>query len=279
MRLTWTQPLPARPRGLSLAREQGSLLTWVDTHWLYLLNRAGQRQAQRHLGTGIVSACVSDDGSACCAATIAGLLVWLAPDLTPRWQVSLAAGPVALAIDPHGQYAACADGAGQIHLFDRLGCEVANISCPRPIHHLAFVPELPLLVACAEYGFVGAFDLAGQCAWREGLVAHVGGLAVTGNGQCALACFSEGLLRFGPGGQRLEQLAAGETCRLVSVDFTGGRFLVGGPSKGLLLFDGAGNVVDKHQLEHAIVALALGPLGTDARRALADNCVIGGVWC
>src|SRR5262249_51215620 len=64
---TWTHPLPGPPRGLSLAREKGALLVWDETHWLYLLNGDGQRQAQRHLDTELAAACLSDDGSACVA--------------------------------------------------------------------------------------------------------------------------------------------------------------------------------------------------------------------
>ena len=76
MRPIWSHPLPARPRGLSLARENGALLTWDETHWLYLLNRDGHCQAQRHLGGDLAGACLSDDGSACIAISTTGTLWW-----------------------------------------------------------------------------------------------------------------------------------------------------------------------------------------------------------
>ena len=42
---------------------------------------------------------------------------------------------------------------------------------------------IPLaLVASADYGLVGSFDVRGEWRWRDGLVAHVGGLAVNGDG-------------------------------------------------------------------------------------------------
>jgi hypothetical protein len=279
MHPTWSHPLPAALRGLSLAREKGSLLTWDETHWLYLLNRDGQRQAQRHLDRNLASACLSDDGSACVAASTAGDVWWLAPDLTTRWHISLAAAPLAVACDPLGQYVAVADERGKVHLFHRLGNAVLGIPCPRPVYHLAFVPEEPVLLASADYGFVGAFDLAGRCTWRDGLVAHVGALAVTGNGnQVVLACFSEGLQRYGRDGRRLERLTLEESCRLVAVSFQGKRLLVGGLSKRLLLLDPNGKVLATHALEQPAIAVALGPLGDYAVAALADGTIVRGMW-
>jgi hypothetical protein len=279
MRPTWSQHLSARPCGLSLAREKASLLCWDQTHYLYLLNRTGQRRAMRHLGADLASACVSDDGSACVAVSTSGNLLWLSPDLTVRWQVSVSATPLAVAVDPFGRYVAVADEHSKVHLFDRLGERVLTITCPRPVHHLAFVPEQPLLVACAEYGFVGAFDLSGRGIWRDGLVAHVGALAIIGEGsQVVLACFTEGLHRYGADGRRLDRLPLEETCRLVAVSFKGQHLLVGGMSKRLLLLDIAGKALDTHQLEQPAIAIALSPLADYAMVALADGLVLCGEW-
>jgi hypothetical protein len=279
MRQTWSHPLSARPRGLVLAREPGSLLVWDETHWLYLLGRDGQRQAQRNLGADLAAACLSDDGSAVIAVSQAGSVWWLAPDLTTRWQKSLPAAALAAGLDPFGQYVAVADERGNLHIVQRGGDAVITIHCPRPVYHLTFIPEHPLLVASADFGFIGAFDLAGRCAWRDGLVSHVGGLAVTGDGsQVVLACFTDGLQRYGGGGQRLERLAQEETCRLVAIDFSGKHLLVGGSTKRLLLLDTVGKVLATHELEQAAIALALGPLGNYSVAALADGQVVKGEW-
>jgi hypothetical protein len=283
MRPTWSHPLPARPRGLSLAREKGSLLTWDETHWLYLLSRDGQRQAQRNFGPALAAACLSDDGSACIAVSTVGDLWWLAPDLTTRWQLALPAAALVVAVDPLGHYVALAlapaDEGGSLHVYDQGAKAVMTVGCPRPVHHLAFVPQEPLLVASADYGFVGAFDLAGRCVWRDGLVAHVGGLALTGDGNpLVLACFSEGLQRYGADGRRLERLSLEESCRLVALSFSGQQVLVAGLSKRLLLLDPAGKTLATHALEQSAIALALGPLGDYCVIALADGQVVRGEW-
>lgn len=61
--LAWSHPLSARPRGLSLAREKGLLLSWDEAHWLYLHDSHGKRQAQVQAGGDLVAACASDDGT------------------------------------------------------------------------------------------------------------------------------------------------------------------------------------------------------------------------
>jgi hypothetical protein len=270
---------PVPPRGLSLAREKTAVLTWDSSHWLYLLNRDGQRQAQRHFDTDLVAGCLSDDGSACVVVSTTGRVWWLSPDLTTRWEIALPATALTAAVDPLGQYVAVADERGNLHLFHRLGQAVGSILCPRPVHHLAFVPEQPLLLASADYGFVGAFDLKGRCLWRDGLVAHVGGLAVTGSGnQIVLACFSEGLHRYGADGQRLERVALEESCRLVAIDFAGKHLLVTGLSKRLLLLNAAGKLLATHALDQPAIAAALGPLGDFTIVALADGTIVHGTW-
>ena len=46
----------------------------------------------------------------------------------------------------------------------------------------------------ADFGLTACYDSAGRCVWRDGLVAHAGSLAVSGDGSVlVLACFSEGL--------------------------------------------------------------------------------------
>src|SRR5436853_547202 len=82
-----------------------------------------------------------------------------------------------------------ADARGTLRLFDRHGRTLWKTDNPRPFQHLAFVPEAPLLLGSADYGLIACFDQAGACVWRDGLVAHIGSLAVSGDGsQIVLAC-------------------------------------------------------------------------------------------
>jgi hypothetical protein len=273
MQPNWTHPLPSRPRGLSLAREKGWLLAWDENSWLYLLNGDGLRQAQRSLANPVAAAACADDGSACVAAS-GSEFYWLAPDLTTRWQASIPAAALAVALDPFGRYAAVSDVAGGLRVFNRIGTTVCNICCPRPLHHLIFAPTTPRLFASADYGLVGAFDLVGRPLWRDGLVAHVGSLAVTADGTLLLACFSEGLYRYGPDGRKLDQVVPGEAARLVSANFAGTRILIGGLKNRVILLDAQGRDLAAQELETPVVCLALGPLGDYAVVARKDGPII-----
>jgi hypothetical protein len=273
VRLLWSQALTGGARGLALAREKGWILAWDDANWLYLLNRQGQREAQVHAPGALASACCSDDGSAWAAVGSRGEVWWLAPDLTTRWQRLVPAPAVTAALDPFGQYLAVADARGDVHILDHLGRLVCRAHSPRPLLHLAFGPTA--LVGSADYGLVACLDLNGRWLWRDGLVAHVGSLAVSGDGrQVLLACFSEGVLRYDGQGRKQGRLAVPEPCRLVALSYDGRLLLFGGLSTRLLLLDAAGTTLASHQLEKPFTALALSPLGEAAVIALNGGPVV-----
>jgi hypothetical protein len=275
MRPLWSHPLSARPRGLALAREKGWTLAWDESHWLHLLNQKGERQAQVHVPGVLAAACCADDGSASVAVGGRGEVWWLAPDLSTRWERSLPAPALACAVDPFGQYVAVSDARGGIHVLNRLGVAVCRIQSTRPLHHLAFVASGPVVLGAADYGLVACFDLAGRWLWRDGLVAHIGSLSLSGDGkQVALACFSEGILRYDSTGAKRGRLPGSDGSRLVSVSFDGRLLLVGGLTNRLQVVEASGKTVGARQMETSIAGLALAALGESAVVALSDGPVI-----
>jgi len=276
IRPLWSHRLPAHPRGLALARERGWVLAWDTHHWICLLNRAGDRQAQWHTPANLVTACSAEDGSAYAAVGARGEVWWLAPDLMPRWERAVPHPATAAALDSLGQYLAVADAGGDFSLFDQTGRLVFRVQSPRPLHHLTFVPTLPQVVGSADYGLVASFDATGKALWRDGLVAHVGSLSVTGDGsQIVLACFSEGLQRYSASGQKLGRLAGAEPCRLAEAAYDGRNFLVAGLGEQLRLLDGDGQTVATHVFDQPAAALALSPLGDRGVVALLEGPVLG----
>jgi hypothetical protein len=266
----------ARPRGLAPARETGALLAWDENSWLYLLNRKGARQAQVHGAAALTAACSADDGSAYAALGSRGEVWWLAPDLMPRWQRTVPFPPLAAALDPFGQYLAVSDARGHLHLFDRHGRARFRLQTPRPLYHLAFVPEAPRLVGCADFGLVACFDLSGRGVWRDGLVAHLGALAVSGDGaRVVLACFTDGLRAYALDGRKLGGQTLPEPCRLVVLSYDGRVTLAGGLGSRLLLLDPGGHTLSDFVLDKPAVAVALAPLGESAAVALPDGRIIG----
>jgi hypothetical protein len=260
---------------LALAREKCWLLAWDQSHWLYVLNHAGQRQGQFHFPGTLVAACCADDGSAYAAVGNKGEVAWLTPDLMPRWNTTLPHSAVAAAMDSFGQCLAVSNARGNVTIFNNQGQEQVNIQTPRPMHYLAFLPQVPLLVGCADYGLVAGFGLDGSMRWRDGLVAHAGSLSVNGDGSKILvACFSEGLQGYDLAGKKLERLPVVEPYRLVSQTFSGQSILVAGMSNRLHLLDSAGKAMATQLVDKPIAALALSALGDHATVAIADGGIV-----
>lgn len=273
-RSLWSARLAAAPRGLSLAREAGSLLAWDESGSVSLLSRIGELQGRSRVAQGAVAACQADDGSACAAIGPRGEVVWLKPDLTARWERAVPARGVTCAMDPFGHVLAVSDAGAGLHLFDRTGKLIWHTQTPRPLVHLAFVPEQPRLVGCADFGLVACFDPAGACVWRDGLVSHIGGLAVSGDGsRIVLACFSDGLRAYNLGGKRTDRFTVMEPCRLVDVSYDARRILAGALGPRLVLVDRDGQTLATPALDAPPVALALAALGDTAFVGLADGRV------
>jgi hypothetical protein len=271
MRLAWSRLLPAIPSGLSLAREAGWFLIRDVEDQLGRFDRQGQCEHRQRALAPLVAAVLSDDGKTAAAVGKRGQVWGMTCDLVPIWQRSIRPRPVALALDAHGKRLAVADEAGGLHLFDRTGQLMWHTSVARPLIHLAFVPEAPVLIGSAEYGLVCVFDQAGRCLWRDGLVAHVGGLAVTGDGQSTLACFTDGLNRY-PWTQakKSTQPHAGPS-RLVALDYRGENVLTAGLDQELAHRQAGGETRSSLTLSSVPVALAMEALGDSAIAVLAGG--------
>jgi hypothetical protein len=197
------------------------------------------------------------------------------PDLRPRGFIRLQQRATACALDPFGKFLAVADAGGELHVFDAADELVCRTLTPRPLLHLAFIPEKQLIVGCADFGLVACFDLTGRCVWRDGLVSHIGGLAVNGDGsRIVLACFSDGLRCYDQDGQQKPPVRSAAHCRLVALSYDGRRALVGGLESQVWIADIEGKVRTSHELEGVPTALVLAPLADSFLTALPDGRII-----
>ncbi len=269
MRLLWSQTIPAPLRGLILARERETILAWDGQDRLYLFNESGTIQAQRPAPAPMASAGCAEDGSAfLVAASQSPAVFGLAPDLSPRWQRPVAQRVTAVAVEPLGRRIAVADAGGTLYLLDERGRMLWQAATPRPLHHLAFVPETAVLVGAADFGLVLCFGASGECLWRDGLVAHVGSLAVSGDGSCVLlACFSDGLYRYSTAGPQQQRISLDAPCHFAALSYAGDYLLTADRQQRICLRDGKGDLRDLANLDSSAAAAALG--------ALADYAIVG----
>jgi hypothetical protein len=272
VRPLWSRKLSAAVSGLVLARERGWLLAATAADGLTLFDGDGATQARRQTATAPLAVAAADDGSAFAALGPGGELWALGPDLALLWEQRLPLRAQAVALEPLGHLLAVADAGANLHVFDRRGHSLWRAATPRPLRHLAFAAEKPLLVGAADFGLLVGFGPRGQRLWWEGLVVNVGGLAVSGPGEIALACFSEGLFRFGPGGER-SHLPHGPFCRLVALSYNGDQALTADEGSGVRLRarDG-GSLITAADL--APSALALDALARQAALGLPDGRVL-----
>jgi hypothetical protein len=275
VRQLWSTDLSAPPLGLSLAREPGTFLLWDGEKMLARAGRQGRQELRRAAPGSVVAAALSDDGRHAAAVGRRGQVWLFTGELDLLWERTLPHRPVAVALDHLGKGLAVADEAG-VHVFDATGRELWRASTPRPLVYLAFVPEAPALVGCAEFGLVCAFDHEGHCLWREGLVVHVGSLAVSGDGeQIVLACFTEGLCVYSLSRARQQRFPQAAPCRLAAVGYLGEPILTAGLENRLALHDAQGELRDELSLPAPPLALALSALGERAIVALSGGKVVG----
>jgi hypothetical protein len=276
VQLLWTQTVAAPLRGLCLARERGWVLAWDAQDGLHVWDRAGRLQAHRTTPAPLTAAACSDDGERLAAVGARGQVWLLNPDLTVRWERGVRQTAAAVALDPFGEHLAVADGGGKVQLFDATGRKLWQATAARPLRYLSFVPEKAVVVGSADYGLVTCFDEGGHCLWRDGPVAHVGSLAVSGDGSTiALACFTEGLCFYAvdrPQPQRLPQAAP---CSLAALSYAGDTLLTAGPENEVALRQRDGSLCGSFTAEGAVVALGLGALAEWGVLALAEGKVLG----
>lgn len=263
---TWSASVTGAIVSLALARETGFALIRDDGGCLTLISDTGTRQGQYRGQRELTASSCSDDGSAFIAGSKDGELTWLGRDLMPRWQQMLERRIEAVAVDPLGCHVAAASG-NHLHLFTCQGKPLWKCETARPLRYLAFVPESAHVVGSADFGLAACFDARGEVVWRDGVVVHVGGLAVCGTGATVLlACFSDGLHRYAINRSHPERLSATEPCRVVAVGYDGKSYLTAGMSPTVRLMDSAMAVRRELKLAGPPAAIALSPL--------ADRCVV-----
>jgi hypothetical protein len=274
VQLLWSQSFVPPLRGLVLAREPGLALVWNERHRLFCVDRAGDVRAQQTAPGPISAAAAADDGSCFAVVGPKGQVWLLGPDLLPRWERSVKQRPTAVTIAPFGEQIAVADVGPTLRVFDGAGQKLWSALTPRPLQFLTYVPEAPALVGSADLGLVCCFGPEGKSLWRDGLVAHVGSLASTGDGATiALACFTEGLVCYGVDQPRQRRLPQAP-CRLAALSYDGETIVTLGLDNRLTWRDREAAVRDEWPLEGTPVALALGALGAPVLVALAEGMVL-----
>jgi len=263
LRPLWSLKWTATIRGLVLARESQHLLVWDDHQWLTLLNHKGERQAQHHRASRIISASISEDGGTILMADADLNIVALGRDLQPLWQRRVSQKPHAVTLDCLGHHAAVSDAGSRLRMLNSSGHVVRDFSLPRAAYHLRLVPLTGLLALAADFGLVGNFDLSqADFRWRESPVVHHGGICVTGAGDITMvACFSDGLRLYDNKGKPIPFTAKIPACRMVDCAFDARLIVTMGTEPVLHGTNTNGKMRFEHRSESAFTAMSVDGLG------------------
>lgn len=219
MRVLWTRRLPCLLQSVHLARETGHILVRDAGPGLSLWDQQGESKASISW-PGLLLSAATQDATAFVGAD-ARRVQWLGEQLGVVWEKALSHKPTAVALAPLGQWLALSDESGTLGVFDHAGRECWTATTPGPLRHLAWIPETGHLVAAAEFGLVCLFDAKGRLLWRDGLVAHVGSVSVSGDGsRIILACFTEGIRVYGLDQPRPTTLPETIACRTLSASYS-----------------------------------------------------------
>lgn len=257
MERQWTRRLSSPPRSVHLARETGVIVVRETLEMSRWSSQGEPLALFRHDCTLRASDC-SVDGQRIAVLDERGVVHLLDEEFQSVWKRRFVPAPQSLRLAPLGHGLAVADETG-LCVLDGQGRERWRSPTPRALRHLAWVPETDAVVGAAEFGFVGAFDGNGKPLWRDGLVAHIGGLAVRGDGQeCLMACFNDGVRQHESDRPGCLPVAGTPPCRALDASYSMDvLFLVDLPGQQLIRYVRSPQVVQQtYTSDRGITALA-----------------------
>lgn len=218
---------------------------------------------------------MTDDGEGIFCLTSPNTLSQLDGQLADRWTVTTPHPVTALTAAPAGLAVAVATNKAELLLYDYAGEVRLTTQTPVPVQHLAIAITEPLLVAAAEFGYVGGYDIRrNHWLWRDGPIARANALTLSGDGSLAgLSCFTEGLRCYSNSG--VPSVWQGvSACRAASFDLVGRTVLTVGLDHDAYLHNAKGQQLAKWQFDHTPVAACLSPLADRATIAINDAIIV-----
>ena len=271
--ITWTIVTDSPLKGLSFAREAGTILAWDEGNQLYLLNTRGESLSTSRVPNRILTGAISDEGSLIALLVEAdgvGLLI-LSADFDVLSQRPAPSEASFVTIDPHGRYLAIGTRHNAVHLINRHGRPAGRLETMEPMSHLCFVPGRPIMVGAAAFGMLVGIELEPnrsqgrldpEIIWQDRLMSNVGRLTLDGEGNMILAsCFTMGIQRFDLTGRNEGSYHLGGTVSHAVPDFPGRAIAAATLEGELVLMNSAGNVRWRTLLPQPVISLEIDPLG------------------
>ncbi len=186
--------IPEGIAAIDLAKEAATLLVLSSTGQMRLMNQGGDILAtsRNFRDAGLLA--WADAGNFGATVVNDDRLVCFDSQLNTLWEVSVTGRITAVAMAPHGGHLAFSTDGGSTHVVSVDKRELAKITNHRPMDHLAFLAESPVLIAAAEFGNLCAYDLKGREKWSENVMNNIGDISASGCGKrILLSAFNHGI--------------------------------------------------------------------------------------
>ncbi len=270
---TWTVVTDSPLKGLSMAREAGTILAWDEGNQLYLYGVLGEPLSYSRVPNRIQAGAISDDGRliALLVDSEDARLLLLDADFHVEVERPAPSDASFLTIDPHGRYIAVGTRQDTLYLINCYGRAAGRLETIGSLSHLCFVPDRPLMIGAAAFGMLTAVALEPdrsqarletEIVWQDRLMSNVGRLAVNGDGGMILAsCYTLGIQRYDLQGRNEGSYHLGGTVSHAVPDFPGRTIAAATLEGELAVMNSAGNVRWRTALPRPVIALEIDPLG------------------
>ena len=274
-RLSWSCRTPGPLDCLRLALETGEILAAHSAGDLATFDRAGGEIDRQHLDGEIRALAWSDTGRGGVALVDDDRLCWFNRNLQPEEWIEFPESTLAVAIDPHGYYAAISLYDGSTLIYDATRKKVGGYSTAIPLTQLQFLSERPAIIGASEQGFLCCHAFDGKLIWKQALSFSVGGMAATAAGEnIFLACFMHGVHCYDGDGKQLGSYQLGGTTSQVATSYRPGRLAAVTQENELVLLDVGGQIEFQGPLPDRPCAVACDPMA----RGVVVGMSGGAIW-
>ncbi len=195
------------------------------------------------------------------------------------WTIEVPFTCTTLAIDPYGVFTFLASADGGVLVLDDRGKKAAVIETVRPLSHVGFLIDEPVVFAAAEHGLLATYSIAGRKVWEQPLWSNVGDLAVVQKtGHVLLATLNQGIQAFNGQGDAAGSFILEGTVSKIATSYSGNHSLAATIENSVYRLDDEGSLLWAAPTEEEIVKVDVHPIEPVGLIVLKNHQVLRLEW-
>lgn len=275
----WVYVGEAPLTGLALARESREIFVADEARGLLRLDAAGELLSVTKLPGVARLIVISDDGNFGTVVVDDGMIYRFDRGLEFLWEHELSEPCLAIAMSPFGNHLAASKADGQTEFLNERKRRIAQFETVRPLAHLRFCSQSPVLFAAADHGLAGCYDLSGSALWEERFWTNVGDLCVTGDGDLVyLAGSTHGIQTLDGDGGSVGAYVLEGTVRQLDCSYEPSRLIASTVERQLYWVNSDGEMLWSTETPEDVVELACDPFGQSVICGMADGQIVCLDW-